>query len=78
MPTAFVFINTDPASLPDVLNKIKAVEGVEEAEMLYGVFDIVVKVKTETMSQLKQIITFKIRRLANVLTTNTQLVVRQE
>jgi DNA-binding Lrp family transcriptional regulator len=78
MPTAFVFINTEPASMPEVLKKIKAVEGVKEAEMLYGVFDIVAKVTAETMDQLKQVITFKIRMLPNVLTTNTLLAVRQE
>jgi DNA-binding Lrp family transcriptional regulator len=78
MPTAFVFINTEPASMPEVLKKIKAVEEVKEAEMLYGVFDIVAKVTTETMDQLKQIITFKIRMLPNVLSTNTLLAVRQE
>jgi DNA-binding Lrp family transcriptional regulator len=78
MPIAFVFINTEAASMPEVLKKIKAVEGVKEAEMVYGVFDIVAKVKTETMEQLKQIVTFKIRMLANVLTTNTLLAVRQE
>ena len=78
MPTAFVFINTEPASMPEVLKKVKAVEGVEEAEMVYGVYDIVAKVKTETMDNLKQIITFKIRMLANVLTTQTLLVIRQE
>jgi len=78
MPTAFVFINTEPASMPEVLKKVKAVEGVEEAEMVYGVYDIVAKVKAETMDNLKQIITFKIRMLANVLTTQTLLVIRQE
>ena len=64
--------------MPEVLKKIKAIEGVKEAEIVYGVFDIIVKVKTETMEQLKQIITFKIRMLPNVLTTNTLLAVRQE
>ena len=78
MPTAFVFINTVPASMQDVLNKVKAIEGVEEAAMLYGVFDIAVKVTTDTMEQLKQIVSSKIRMLPNVLTTNTLLVVRQE
>jgi len=78
MPTAFVFINTEPASMPEVLKKIITIEGVKEAEMLYGVFDIVAKVTTETMDQLKQIVTFKIRMLPNVLTTNTLLAVRQE
>ena len=78
MPVAFVFITTEPASMPEVLKKVEIIEGVEEAEMVYGVYDIVAKVKTETMDQLKQIIAFKIRMLAKVLTTNTLLVVRQE
>jgi len=78
MPTAFLFINTEPASMPEVLKKVKAVEGVEEAEMVYGVFDIVAKVTTVTMDQLKQIITYKIRRINDVMATQTLLVVRQE
>ena len=78
MPTAFVFINTDPAAMPEVLKKIKAIGGVTEAGMVYGVFDIVAKVTTETMDQLRQIITYKIRMLPNVLTTNTLLVVPPE
>jgi len=78
MPTAFVFINTEPASMPEVLKEVKAVEGVEEAEMVYGVYDIVAKVKTETMDNLKQIITYNIRRLDNVRATQTLLVIPQE
>jgi len=78
MPTAFVFMSTVPALMPEVLEEIRAVDGVEDAEMLYGVFDIVVKVKTETLDELKHVITYKIRAIANVLTTNTQLVVRQK
>jgi DNA-binding Lrp family transcriptional regulator len=78
MPTAFVFVNTDPASMQEVWKKIKAIEEVKEAEMVYGVFDIVAKVQTETMEKLKQIVTFKIRMLPNVLTTNTLMVVPPE
>jgi DNA-binding Lrp family transcriptional regulator len=61
--------------MPEVLEKVKAVEGVEEAEMVYGIYDIVAKVKTETMDQLKQIITYKIRRLDKVRETQTLLVI---
>ena len=78
MPTAFVFITTKPDSMPEVLKEVKAVEGVKEAEMVYGVYDIIAKVKTETMDQLKQIISFNIRRLDNVRATQTLLVVPQE
>jgi DNA-binding Lrp family transcriptional regulator len=78
MPTAFVFITTDPVSMPVVLKNVRAIEGVVEAEMVYGVFDIVAKVQTETMDQLKQIVAFKLRMLANVLKTETLLAVLPE
>jgi len=75
MPTAFVFITTNPSSMPVVLENIRAIEGVTEADMVYGVFDVVAKVQTETMDQLKHIIAFKIRMLANVLKTDTLIAV---
>ena len=78
MPTAFVFITTDPVSMPVVLKNVRAIEGVVEAEMVYGVFDIVAKVQTETMDQLKQIVAFKLRMLTNVLKTETLLAVLPE
>ena len=78
MPTAFVFITTDPVSMPLVLKNVRAIEGVVEAEMVYGVFDIVAKVQTETMDQLKQIVAFKLRMLTNVLKTETLLAVLPE
>ncbi len=78
MPIAFVFINTDTAAMPEVLNKVKTIEGVEEAATVYGVYDIVAKVKTETMDSLKNIVTYKIRMMSNVRETNTVLVVPNE
>ena len=75
MPTAFVFITTNPSSMPVVLENVRAIEGVTEADMVYGVFDVVAKVQTETMDQLKHIIAFKIRMLANVLKTDTLIAV---
>jgi DNA-binding Lrp family transcriptional regulator len=78
MPTAFVFITTEPLSMPVVLKNVRGIEGVVEAEMVYGVFDIVAKVQTETMDQLKRIIAFKIRRIANVLKTDTLMAVLPE
>lgn len=78
MPKAYVFINTVPEFMSQVLEEIRRIEGVEEAETVYGNYDIVVKVETETMDQLKRIVTFKIRMLPKVLTTNSLLVVPPE
>lgn len=78
MPIAFVCITTEPASMVEVLKEIRAVEGVEEAQMVYGVYDIVAKVKGETMDELKQIITEHIQRIDKVRTTFTMIVVESE
>jgi DNA-binding Lrp family transcriptional regulator len=75
LPTAFVCITTEPASMVEVLKEVKAVEGVEEAQMVYGIYDIVAKVKGETMDKLKHIITEHIRRIDKVRTTLTMMVI---
>ena len=74
MPTAFVCITTDPASMVEVFEEFKVVEGVEEAEMVYGIYDIIVKVKAGSIESLKKIITQKIRKIKKVTTTTTMIV----
>jgi DNA-binding Lrp family transcriptional regulator len=76
MPEAFVFITTEPASMVEVLKSLKAVKGVEEAEMVYGLYDIIVKVKGDSIDSLKRVITERIRTTSKVRTTTTMMVVR--
>jgi len=71
MPTAFVLINTELGSETDVLKDVKKVEGVEEVYAVYGTYDIVAKVKAETMDRLKDIVTVRIRKVNNVRATLT-------
>ena len=75
MPIAFVCITTEPASMVEVLKEVRAVNGVEEAQMVYGIYDIVAKVKGNTIDTLKEIITKRIRKIDKVRTTLTMMVV---
>jgi len=77
MPTAFVLINTEIGSEADVLRDLKKVEGVEEAHAVYGVYDIIARVKADTMDKLKEIVTWKVRRLDRVRSTLTMIVVEE-
>ena len=74
MATAFVLINTETGSEADVLKDMKKVEGVNEAFAVYGVYDIIAKVKADTMDKLKEIVTWRIRRLGKVRSTLTMIV----
>ncbi|HDM26766.1 MAG TPA: Lrp/AsnC family transcriptional regulator [Candidatus Bathyarchaeota archaeon] len=75
MPLAFVLINSEIGAEDEVLNALKKVEGVEEAYVVYGVYDIVAKIRAETMDKLREIVTWKIRRLNRVRSTLTMVVV---
>jgi len=75
MPTAFVLINAETGYESEVLKKLKKVEGVSEAFLVYGVYDVISKVTADTMEKLKETITWQIRRLDNVRSTLTMIIV---
>jgi DNA-binding Lrp family transcriptional regulator len=75
MPIAFVLINSEIGSEGEVLNELKKVEGVKEAYSVYGVYDIIAKVSADSMDKLKDIVTWRIRRLNKVRSTLTMIVI---
>jgi len=77
MPTAFVLINTEIGSEADVLKELRKVEGVQEAFAVYGVYDIIARVRANSMDKLKETVTWRIRRLDKVRSTLTMIVVEE-
>jgi DNA-binding Lrp family transcriptional regulator len=74
MPTAFVLINAELGKEERILKELRSIESVKEAHFVYGVYDIIAKVEAESMEKLKEIVTFKIRRLTDVRSTLTMTV----
>jgi len=77
MPVAFVLINTEIGSMEEVLAALRKISGVEEAYSVYGVYDIIAKIKAESMDKLKEIVTWHIRRLNRVRSTLTMIVIEE-
>lgn len=77
LPIAFALINTEIGSEDEVLKELKKVEAVEEAYVVYGVYDIVAKIRADTMEKLKEIVTWSVRRLDKVRSTLTMIVVNE-
>jgi len=75
MPLSFVLINAEIGSEDEVLKELKKLPNVKESYVVYGVYDIVAKVEAETMDKLKEVVTWKIRRLDKVRSTLTMIVV---
>jgi DNA-binding Lrp family transcriptional regulator len=60
-----------------VLKELKTVEGVEEAYFSYGVYDLITKIKADTMDKLKEMVTRHIRTLTKVRSTLTLIMMEE-
>ena len=77
MPRAFVLVNVESGSEDEVLKELKSIEGVEEAYFSYGVYDLITKIRADSMDELKEVVTRRIRTLSKVRSTLT-LIMREE
>jgi DNA-binding Lrp family transcriptional regulator len=75
MNHAYVLFNVESNSEDQVLKDVRAVAGVQEASVVYGVYDVVAKVEASSMTELKELISQRLRRLANVRTTLTLILI---
>ena len=77
MPTAFVMVNCDLGikSEQKAINQLKNVPGVIDASEVAGVYDIVVKITSDTLDSLKEAITRDIRTIDVVRSTMTLIVI---
>jgi DNA-binding Lrp family transcriptional regulator len=77
MVSAVVLVNTVMGTQDKVVENIKLVEGVEEAHTLYGVYDLIVKIKAISFDKLKEIIKLKIRQITGVTSSLTLMIVEE-
>jgi DNA-binding Lrp family transcriptional regulator len=74
MPNAFVLFNTELGREENIIRDLKNFEEVKEVFRVYGVYDIIAKVESDTMDKVKEIITWKLRKLTGVKSTLTMIV----
>lgn len=75
MATAFVLINSELGKGSQVETALKEIDEVKEIYAIYGVYDYIVKLEIKSMSELKAIITTKIRRINHVRSSLTLITV---
>ncbi len=76
MAKAFVLLNSELGQGSQVESSLKDVPEVKEVYGVYGVYDFIVKLEAETMSDLRDIITNKIRRIQNLRSSLTLITVK--
>ena len=83
MTIAFVLINSDLGKDVEIIGKIKDILKSEkdisyEIQGVYGVYDIVVKVSSDDSPKLRSIVTNQIRKIENVQSTLTMMVIEEQ
>ena len=71
MATAYVLINCELGSEEFVISELKSIEGVAEVNGTFGAYDILAKVESSQVEALREIITWKIRKIPKIRSTLT-------
>jgi DNA-binding Lrp family transcriptional regulator len=75
MPTAYVLINCDLGSEEDIIKDLKKLPEAVEVCGVYGVYDIIAKIRSDTMDKLRETITWHVRKIDKVRSTLTMIVI---
>ncbi len=71
MEIAFVLVKCQVAHEMEVMRDLLKIDGIKEAHGTYGMYDVFVKVVGSTHKDVSDIITKKIRKIPNVVSTTT-------
>jgi DNA-binding Lrp family transcriptional regulator len=78
MPSAIVLVNANFGSDELVASRLKKIHGVIRVYRVSGVYDIVALVQTDAISELKTIITGKIRKIDEIRSCITMMIARSD
>ncbi|TET27657.1 MAG: Lrp/AsnC family transcriptional regulator [Candidatus Bathyarchaeum sp.] len=73
---AYVLVTLNPGTEKDILKKIAYLNEVTRVSMMYGEYDAIIKVNTESLDQLNEFLTDKLRVLPDIFQTATLIVAK--
>jgi DNA-binding Lrp family transcriptional regulator len=73
---AYVLITLNPGSEKNILQKVADFQEVTKVSMTYGEYDALVEINAETLEQLNDFLTDKLRVLPDIFQTATLIVAK--
>ena len=71
MATGYVLVNVEPGMEFSVFEMVKELDKVADATLLFGDYDIIIKVIAEDMSTIAAFVVENVRQVEGVLNTKT-------
>ncbi len=75
---AIVLIQTDIGAESRVMEELFQIPEVTEVYVIYGIYDVVAVIEAESLERIREVITNKIRKLPEIRTTSTMVVVESK
>ncbi len=75
---AIVLIQTEIGAESTVMEKLYDIPEVKEVYIVYGIYDVIAKVEAESLERIREVITSKIRKLPEIRTTSTMVIVEEK
>lgn len=76
--TALLFINAEMGNESAVMELLRRIVGVEEVYLVYGAYDIVAKIRTESMDQFQEIVDNRLRRLKEIRSSTKMIIIPEK
>ncbi len=73
MAVAFVLVNAELGTEEDVIREIRKLSDVKEAHLVYGMYDIMVKIEGPSVEEVKETVNTKIRKMDKIRSTLTMI-----
>ena len=78
MHSAFVLMNAELGKETQIVNELKKVSYVKEVYPVYGVYDVLMVIESNSMEALRETITSKVRKLDGIKSTLTMIIVKDQ
>ena len=69
--SAYIMITCETGSEESISEEIKSIDGVKEIQSTFGAYDILVKIELSTIEDLRDAVTYKIRKISKIRATTT-------
>jgi DNA-binding Lrp family transcriptional regulator len=76
MITAIVFVKADVARIPEVAERIAAIEGVSEVYSVTGQIDLITLVRVRTHDDVATVVADRLNKVPGVVSTETHIAFR--
>jgi DNA-binding Lrp family transcriptional regulator len=78
MHSAFVLMNAELGKESQIVNELEKVPHVKEVYPVYGVYDVLMVIESDSMEELRETITSKVRKLDGIKSTLTMIIVKNQ